>query len=53
MERINMRLVERSLQIPIRWDRNILSDIRDSVSEHLGGDSIPVRFIVSDATQSS
>ena len=45
-----MRLVERSLQIPIRWDRNILSDIRDSVSEHLGGDSIPVRFIVSESS---
>ena len=45
-----MRLVERSLQIPIRWDRNILNDIRDSVSEHLGGDSIPVRFIVSESS---
>jgi len=45
-----MRIVERSLQIPIRWDRNILSDIRDSVSEHLGGDSIPVRFIVSESS---
>ena len=50
MERINLRLVERSLQIPTRWDRNILSDIRDSVSEHLGGDSIPVRFIVSESS---
>jgi hypothetical protein len=50
MERINMRIVERSLQIPIRWDRNILSDIRDAVSEHLGGDSIPVRFIVSESS---
>ena len=45
-----MRIVERSLQIPIRWDRNILSDIRDAVSEHLGGDSIPVRFIVSESS---
>ena len=50
MERINLRIVERSLQIPTRWDRNILSDIRDSVSEHLGGDSIPVRFIVSESS---
>jgi len=45
-----LRIVERSLQIPTRWDRNILSDIRDSVSEHLGGDSIPVRFIVSESS---
>ncbi|PKB63307.1 MAG: high light inducible protein [SAR202 cluster bacterium Io17-Chloro-G1] len=45
-----MRIVERSLQIPTCWDRNILSDIRESVSEHLGGDSIPVRFIVSESS---
>ena len=50
MERINLRIVERSLQIPTCWDRNILSDIRESVSEHLGGDSIPVRFIVSESS---
>ena len=45
-----MRIAERSLQIPTRWDGDVLSDIRKSVTEHVGDDSAPVRFIVSEST---
>jgi hypothetical protein len=48
-----LRIVERSLQIPTRWDRDILSNIRDSVSQHLDDDAAPVRFIVSRSSEGS
>ncbi|MCH8310582.1 MAG: DUF3326 domain-containing protein [Chloroflexi bacterium] len=48
-----MRIAERSLQISTRWGHDMLSDIRNSISERLDDDSTPVRFIVSESSERS
>lgn len=40
-----MRIAERDLQIPTRWGRDILDDIRTGVNESLDDASDPIRFV--------